>query len=300
MEKVRGRTTGVSVPRSSRATGSLCVVPGVLVVTDSSTCLPVDLVSSLGIRVLPISVHLPDGDLQAGPDGAGEKFQLPEALELEELAGANHPFVTEYLEAIEEPGFDAAVIITPAIEFASMFRNASLASELSNQTSVAIDARSAAAGQALVVLSGAAAAQAGATLEEVVAIVKDATRRVELVASLASLDAIRRSGPVPESLLVGNETVGTRSVFRMHDGVIESLAETTSSAGALDVIRTAFAEHGGEGIERSTVFHAGASALAAELATMLGGVDFISGFSIAMQIHTGPGVVGAAWLPVKS
>ena len=33
----------------------------VAVVTDSSTCLPAALVESLGIRVLPISVHLPDG-----------------------------------------------------------------------------------------------------------------------------------------------------------------------------------------------------------------------------------------------
>jgi DegV family protein with EDD domain len=274
-------------------------VPGVLIVTDSSTCLPPDLVSSLGIRVLPISVHLPEGDLQEGSDGTGEEVRIPEALELEELSGANHPFVTEYLEAIEEPGFDAAVIVAPAIEFASMFRNASLASELSTQESVAIDARTAAAGQALVVLTGAAAAQSGAPLEEVVAIIEDAARRVELVASLASLDAIRRSGPVPESLLVGNETAGTRSVFRMRDGVIDSLAETTSTAGALDAIKAAYFDRASGGVERSTVFHAGAPALAAELATMLGGVDFISGFSIAMQIHTGPGVVGAAWLPPK-
>jgi fatty acid-binding protein DegV len=83
----------------------------------------------------------------------------------------------------------------------------------------------------------------------------------------------------------------------MHDGLVESVAETTSSAGALEAIRAAFVDRSGTGIERSTVFHAGASALAVELATILGGVDFISGFSIAMQIHTGPGVVGAAWLP---
>jgi DegV family protein with EDD domain len=289
--------TGSSAVASDAVAGSLGAVARVLVVTDSSTCLPVDLVSSLGIRVLPISVHLPDGDLREASDGSTEEWQIPEALELEELSGANHPFVTEYLEAIEAPGFDAAVVVTPAIEFATMFRNASLASELAGRTSVAIDARTAAAGQALVVLSGAAAAQRGADIDGVVEVIEDATRRVELVASLASLDAIRRSGPVAEALLVGNTTAGTRSVFRMRDGVIESLAETTSTAGALEAIETAFREHATAGIERSTVFHAGASALATELATMLGGVDFISGFSIAMQIHTGPGVVGAAWLP---
>jgi DegV family protein with EDD domain len=279
-----------------RAPVSLDAVPGVLVVTDSSTCLPADLVSSFAIRVLPISVHLPDGDLEEGTGDANEEWRISEALELEELAGANHPFVTEYLGAIEEPGFDAAVVVTPAIEFATMYRNAALASELSSRRAVAIDARTAAAGQAIVVLAGAEAARSGADIDGVVAAIEEATHRVELIASLASLDAIRRSGPVPESLLVGNETVGTRSVFRMHDGVIEAVAETTSAAGALEAIRDLYDAQRSGGIERSTVFHAGAAALAEELASMLGGVDFISGFSIAMQIHTGPGVVGAAWL----
>ena len=146
-------------------------------------------------------MHLPDGvDASAIDDDSGG-WELTEAIEDEELQAANHPFVTEYLAAIESPGYDAAVVVTPAIEFATMYRNAALAAELATRPTVTLDARTAAAGQALVVLAGARAAARGASLDEVVRVIEDASRRVELVASLATLGPIRRSGPLPDDVL---------------------------------------------------------------------------------------------------
>lgn len=269
----------------------------VVVVTDSSTCLPLELVESLGIRVLPISIYLPEGDLELSAQQGEEMLVLPEGAEDEELAAANRPFVTDYLAAIEEPGFEAAVVITPAIEFATMYRNAALAAELAERPVVTIDARSAAAGQALVVLAAAEAAAAGAPLEEVVRAVEDAVGRVELVASLASLEPIRRSGPLPSSVLGDRGAALTRSLFRMRAGNVEPLGEPATTEDALAAIATAVKQSSRDGLERVTVFHAGAPDLAGRLAELIGGVDFVCGFSIAMQVHTGRGVVGAAWLP---
>jgi fatty acid-binding protein DegV len=201
---------------------------------------------------------------------------------------------------VEENGCDTAVVVTPAIEFAAMYRNACLAAELATRPTVAIDARTAAAGQALVVLAGAAVAARGGDLAEVVAAVEDATRRVELVASLANLDPLRRSGPVPDSVLGAGGLDGARSVFRMCDGTIEPLGEAADAESTLETIRAAFVASTPGGVERSTVFHAGAPELAHRLEELLGGVDFVSGFSAAMQIHTGAGVVGAAWLPARA
>lgn len=268
----------------------------VVVITDSSTCLPGELVDRFDIRVLPISSHLSEDSPAEGPDD-DSTWRLPESVEQAELSAANHPFVTEYLAAIEAPGSDGAVLVTPAIEFASMFRNAAVASELAGVPAVAIDARTAAAGQALVVLAGAEAAAGGADLAAVVRAIEDASRRVELVASLATLEPIRRSGPVPEEVLQASELSGTRSVFRMRAGAIEPLGAAATAEETLQTIRDAFVASGSAGVERSTVFHAGAPKLAARLEELLGGVDFVSGFSIAMQVHTGRGVVGAAWVP---
>jgi DegV family protein with EDD domain len=266
------------------------------VITDSSACVPADLVAKLGICVLPISVYLSDesaGDVEALADAE----DLPEQLANEELAGANHPFVTEYLSAIEAPAFDAAVLVTPAIEFAAMYRNAGLAATFATRPARAVDSRTAAAGQALVVLAGAEAAAAGAALEEVVAVVEDAARRVELVASLASLEPIRRSGPLPDGVLESAGLEGSRSVFRMRGGIVEPVGTTTTPEEALEMMRTAYEESAADGVDRVTVFHSKAPELADQLVRMVGGVDFVTGFSVAMQVHTGTGVVGAAWIP---
>ncbi len=282
---------------------------GVVIVTDSSTCLPPDLTDSLPIRVLPISVYLPEHN-GAGPGeeawpGTGESQpavadQLSEADEHAELSGANHPFVTEYLGAIESGDAEAAVVVTPAIEFATMFRNAALAAELSLRPCVTLDARTAAGGQALVVLAGAEAAAAGAPLDAVVRVIEEASRRVEVVASLASLEPIRRSEHLPEELLASSPDAGKRSVFRMRDGTVEPIGEPAGIDEALSAIAATVAASASAGIERCTVFHAGAPDLARRLGTLIERVDFVSGFSMAMQVHTGPGVVGAAWIPRSS
>jgi DegV family protein with EDD domain len=271
-------------------------VSRVAVITDSSACLPVELARKLGIRVLPISVHLPEGDVEVSDEGDAESVVLPEGAEDEELAAVNRPFVTDYLGAIEEPGFDAAVVVTPAIEFATMYRNAALAAELAKIAAVTIDARSAAAGQALVVLAAAEAAAHGGSLSEVVHAVEDAAARVQLVASLASLDPLRRSRPVPDSML-SESTAGTRTLFRMSGGEVEPLGEGSSTDASLEAMAALVAADRERGIDRITVFHAGARELADRLAAAVGGVDFVSGFSVAMQVHTGRGVVGVAWLP---
>ncbi len=246
--------------------------------------------------MLPISIYLPEERASTGP-GVLADWSISAAAEEEELSGASRPFVTEYLAAVEGSGSDAAVLVTPAIEFADMFRNASLAAGLADRRAVAVDARTAAAGQALVVLAGAEVARREGDLDAVVAAVEEAARRVELVASLETLAPIRRSGPVPEDVLGPGAPDGARSVFRMHDGVVEPLGTAEDAEASLQEIRRAYRRGAPGGTERSTVFHADSPELARRLEELLGGVDFVSGFSLAMQVHTGRGVVGAAWLP---
>ena len=273
--------------------GSVLAVGRVVVVTDASTCLPRPLADALSLAVLPISDAI---ETPARDDDDESTWRLPESIERAELSAANHPFATAYLEAIEAPGVDAAVLVTPAIEFAAMFRNAALAAELADRPAVAIDSRTAAAGQALVVLAGAEAAAAGGDLATVLRAIERASARVELVASLATLEPIRRSGPVPEEVLASAGMEGRRSVFRMRAGTVEPLGDVAGPEEALRAICAAYKESGPLSGDRTAVFHAGVPELAERLKTLLGGVDFVTGFSVAMQVHTGRGVVGAAWV----
>lgn len=270
-------------------------VTRVAVVTDSSTCLPPALSDKLGVVTVPVTVHLPGAD---GVDGSDQlSKRISEAVERDQYVRSSHPFITDYLAAIEESGCEEVAIVTPAMEFAGMFRNASLAAELSARRAVVVDSRTAAAGEALVVMRGAEVAQSGASLSEVVAAIEEASRRVDLVAALQTLEPIRRSRRVPAPVLAQGGPGGTRSVFRMRGGAVELLGEVSEEKDAFDCIADAFEAGGGKSSSHSTVFHAEDRAAAERLCERLGEVDFVSGFSAAMQLHTGPGVVGAAWLP---
>jgi DegV family protein with EDD domain len=264
------------------------------VVTDSSTCLPQSLVEELGICVVPVTVHLPGSDKVDGSDHLASR--ISEAVERDQYVRSSHPFITDYLAAIEEVDAEQVVVVTPAMEFAGMYRNASLAAELAARSAVTIDSRTAAAGQALVVLSGAEAAAAGAELEEVVRVVEAASRSVDLVASLETLVPISRSRRVPAPALRAAELEGMRSVFRMRAGTVEPLGATSTTEEALRTIAKEWTATTAAPSGKTTVFHAECPELAELLGGMLGRVDFVSGFSAAMQIHTGQGVVGAAWL----
>jgi DegV family protein with EDD domain len=282
------------------------------IVTDSSACLPPSIVERLPIAVVPVTVHVPTGG-RAEPDRAGAEqvteggehmsHRISEAIEQDQFVRSSHPFITDYLAAIEESPWDEVVVVTPAMEFAGMYRNASMAVDLAARPAVALDSRTAAAGQALVVLAGAEAAAAGgqrgagASAEAVARAVEDTSRRVELVASLETLSSIRRSHRVPAPVLAAADLEEMRSVFRMRGGAVEPLGSTSTNEMALEAITKEWRSSTVGAAERAAIFHAECPEMAARLESMIGPVDFVSGFSAAMQIHTGRGVVGAAWVP---
>jgi DegV family protein with EDD domain len=264
------------------------------IVTDSSTCVPSDLAARLRIGIVPVTLHLPESDRVDGSDHIS--LPIAEAIEQDRLVRSSRPFVTDYLAAVEDKDADEVVIVTPAIEFAGMYLHASLAAELATRRAVVVDSRTAAAGQALVVIAGAEAAAAGASLEEVVRVVEGASRQVDVVASLETVVPVKRGRRVPTQVLLSAELDGMRSVFRMRGGTVQPLLATSTVDEALETVANEWKESTRGDTERVMVFHSDCPELAERLRATIGQVDFVSGFSGAMQIHTGQGVVGASWL----
>jgi DegV family protein with EDD domain len=266
----------------------------VALITDSSACLPPEVTDRLGVRVLPIAIHLPSGDIDDGTPRASELVYG--ALAAGEPVKSSAPATVEYLSAIEEAGGSSVVVITPAIEFTVMYRNAVLAAEVAVRPATVVDSRAAAAAHGLVVMAAAEVAAAGGTEAEVVRAAEEASRRAELVGVLDSLEFIRRSGRVPSVALELAERLGVRPVFRLDGGRVERLGVPRSPEAALRRVRREAAQRGLSLASPSMVFHAASPARAEELRTALGGLAMVVEFSPSMGIHTGPGVVGVAWL----
>ncbi|HJP64884.1 MAG TPA: DegV family protein [Actinomycetota bacterium] len=264
------------------------------ILTDSSAGMPSDDVARLGIAVVPIHLTIGSQEYRDGHDlNPGDLYA---ALEQGTPVKSAAPSPLDYLDAIEESGSEHVVVITPATEFTWMHRNATLAAELATRGVSVVDSRSATAGHGLVVLAAAKAAEAGGSVDDVVSAADDAATRVDLVGALETLDYLRASGRMP-ALAVGLATqLGVRPVFRFEEGVAERVGLPRTEEGALARMVKEWRARGGEDAEACAVFHAARPDGADELARRIGGASFATEFSAAMAIHTGPGVVGVAWL----
>jgi DegV family protein with EDD domain len=268
-------------------------MPPTSLISDSSACLLPEAARRFGISVLPIVIHLPSGDIRDGMQEAGAVVYL--SLARGESVKSSAPTTLEYLAAMEGTEGDP-VVVTPAAEFTAMYRNAAVAAEISARPVAVVDSRTAAAAHGLVVLAAAEVAAAGGGTEAVVRAAEDAGRRAELVAALADVEHLKRSGRVPSVALDLARQLGIRPVFRLNGGAVERLGVPRSAPAALRRIRR---EAMARGLDRAgvrVVFHAANPDGAEELRELVGGSDYVTEFSPSMGIHTGPGVVGVAWL----
>jgi DegV family protein with EDD domain len=264
-----------------------------IVVTDSSACVPSSLASAQGLRVVSIRVHVGEVTFRDGQDEAGPAVYR--ALAGGQAVKSSSPSASDYLLACEDGPADAAVVITPPAEFTAMHQSAVVASRLSTRPTLVLDCRAVAAGQALVVLAAAEAATRDAAATEVLRTAEDASRRCEMLAVLENVGPIAQSGRVAPSLLKAAERGGNCPVFRFRSGAVELVDTPRGWAAACSVLVERWEALGGRTASSSAVFHAVSEDRATELATRVG-TDLVTEFSPAMGIHTGPGVVGAAWL----
>jgi DegV family protein with EDD domain len=264
-------------------------------ITDSSACIPRAVLRRFGITVVPIQVVVGGEEFRDGVDL--DRRKLYRALERGMAVKSSAPSPLDYLDAIEAVPEDATpVVVTPAAEFTRMNANAAHAAELAGRRVTVVDSRSATAGHGLVVLAAAEAGRSG-SVDDVVAAAEDAAGRAELVACLESLEHLRQSGHLPAMAIGLANHLGVRPVFRMRDGTAERLALPRSEGSALARVVSEWRAGGGPRAQAAAVFHAGRPERAATLAELLGGrASFITEFSAAMAIHTGPGVTGVAWL----
>jgi len=262
-----------------------------LVVTDSSACLPAALQRRPGLRLVPIRIELVDGE---GLDGELDPRRVWRALRRGEGVKTRAPSVLDYLLAVEETGFDATVVVTAGSAFTGMHDHALRAAAMSARPVLVVDSGTAAAAQGLVVAAAHAAAATGASAAEVAAAAAEAASRVDLVATLPGVASLERSGHVPAAVLDTARRCEPSPLFRLVDG--ELVPGDLSPPDPIAAIADAWAASGAAASDPATVFHADAPVAARRLRAALGPHTTTVRFTLAMAVHTGPGVVGAAWL----
>jgi fatty acid-binding protein DegV len=261
-------------------------VSGVVVVTDSTACMR-GRRPPAGLRVVPVSLLFTDGEAS---DHEIRPATVYARLARGETVKSQAPPPAAYLEAIESGEHDGALVLTPAHEFTVMAGNARVAAELATRPTVVVDTRTAAAGEGLVVRAALAAVRGGADLDDVAAVARDASARVELVAAILDSGQLERSGHVHRD--EERREPAPAMLARFQAGQVVPLAAT---GDPLPALATAWRRGGGRA-ETTLVFHSAQRPRADRLCRLVATTEPILACSAAMGAHVGPGLVGVAWL----
>jgi DegV family protein with EDD domain len=280
-------------------------VSAAAVVTESTSGVPAALCQQLQIAVVPLWVVYGGRSYRDGVDVVPAEFYR--WLQLgPPYPTTSAPSPADFLDAYRaaaERGATEVVALTLHAGLSAAWHNARLAASDSPIPVHVVDTRTAAAAQGLLVAEAARRLQAGQDTARVLAWLADACRRVRLVAAVSDLRHLARSGRIPGVAAELAGRAGLRPLFSLADGAIRPAGVARSPLGVRARLRA------GPAADRSrarrllvAVSHADAADEAASLAADLHQLApddlWVVPFTPVMAAHTGPGVVGVAWLAV--
>jgi DegV family protein with EDD domain len=278
----------------------------VAIVTDSTACIPAELVERYGIEVVPLHIIFGGRTFVDSMSGdAADVYALMRTSN--ELPTTAAPSPGMFVEAIGRAARRAETVlcITVSKQFSAMYDSARQAIEIARAESRSLDvrlldSRNAAMAQGFIVLEAARAARAGADIDEVTARAEAMTSRVTLVAMLDTLSYLARGGRVPRIAAWAAGMLQVKPIVRFSASDIKLAARTRTRERALRRMADLVADAAGRHSVHLAVHHADAPDAAAELHEMLRSrLDlaevYITEFTQVMGVHTGPGLVGAAF-----
>jgi DegV family protein with EDD domain len=267
----------------------------VVIVTDSAAALPAELVARHGITVVPMWLTIGGESVREGDRPLSELLG-------DERVSTSGPAPGEFEEAIRSRMTDDGVLVlTIAATMSSTHEAATVAAGHLGDCVRVVDTATAAGAEALVVLAAAAAAERGASLEEVEAEAKDVVERVQLVASVPNLDHLVRSGRVPGVAGWAGRRLRINPLFEFRGGRVRRLRPALSSDAATDrMVGRLLRSHEPNTRLHVAVLHALApdaahGVLARVEAQVTPATKFVGEFGSVMVVHTGPGLYGLAW-----
>lgn len=278
----------------------------VAVVTDSTAYLPEDLVSDLGIDVVPLYVVLAGRSGREGCDIGPADVARAMAARGQSVSTSRPTtgdFVAAYRRTLDA-GADRVVSIHLSAELSGTWDAARMAaSQVGEHLVTVVDSRSTAMGLGFAVLAAARAASSGADAEAVTEIARRTAGATRIFFVVDTLEHLRRGGRIGAAAAVLGSALAVKPVLHMLDGRVVPLEKVRTSARALHRLVQRAVEEAGDGPVSVAVHHLAAAEraerLAAEMKERLPELQelHVSELGAAIGAHVGPGAVGIVVSP---
>ncbi len=276
----------------------------IAIITDTDASLPAAVAERYGIRQVPINIHFGQEVLTTGIDI--DDARLFERVDREgKLPTTSAPSPGQFLEAYEAAfadGADAVACFCVSSAISATYQAAVSARELmADKPIVVVDTQSISMAQGFMAIAAAEAAQAGASLDEVVAAARETGNRAHVFGALSTLKYLAMSGRVGHVAAGFGNLLNIKPVLTLRNGKLELLERVrTRSKSLARVVELAAEAATGRPIARMAVLHVNipeeAKAFEAQLRAALPCPEevVIAEMTPGLSVHTGAGLLGVA------
>ncbi|MFC8728566.1 DegV family protein [Streptomyces bacillaris] len=276
----------------------------VAVVTDSTAYLPPRTMERHGITAVPLTVVLGDQALEEGTEISARS--LAQALQKRHSVTTSRPspevFAATY-RAAADAGADALVSLHLSAEFSGTYDAALLAAKDAPIPVRVVDTGMVAMALGFCALAAAESAEAGGTLDEVVAAAEKRAAGTSAYFYVDTLEYLRRGGRIGTAQALLGSALAVKPILQLDGGRIEMLEKVRTASKAIARLEEIVAERAGGAAVDIAVHHLAAPERAERLAERLrervpGLADLhVSEVGAVIGAHTGPGLLGAVISP---
>lgn len=294
--------------RCSPITSKIVVVKDVSVVTDSTSCLPDELVTEHDICVVPLNILLKGKSYRDGIDiSPNEVYRIMRRRR--ELPTTSTPSAGDFLDTFQRlsQNTESILCITVTSEQSKIYETALLAKQMAREklpeTPIEVlDSRAASSALGLIVLEAARAANRGSDLALTLEAARGMIPRVTYLAVVDTLYYLARTGRIGKAAAWGGALLKMKPIVG-HDtsiGLTTPVARPRTRAKAINLLLELMGKKIGNSPAHVIVNHADeledGQRLEAEISSRFNCAEiYLSEFPPSMGIHAGPGVLGAAF-----
>ena len=209
----------------------------VRIVTDSVADLPPQVVEELGITVIPLNVRFGEEVYRDGIDLTTEQF-YERLVHSKVLPVTSVPTPASFAEAYdrlaEETDEIVAIILSAKLSGTYEVARQSIGLMKRKCRVEVVDSQWAVMAEGFLVIAAAKAAQAGASLEEALEVVRSNIPRVDFRAAFDTMEYLRRGGRIGAAQAFLGSALRINPIIGLKDGVVEPAGRTRSRSKAID------------------------------------------------------------------
>jgi DegV family protein with EDD domain len=211
-------------------------MPKVAIVTDSIADLPPQVAEEFGITIVPLVVRFGTDVYREGVDLTPDQFY--EKLKASKvLPATSAPPPAAFADAYDKVAelTNEVLVITLAYKLSGTYQVALQAVGLMKRKCrvEVLDSQTAAMGQGFITIAAAKAAQAGASLDEVLDVAHHTMHRVDMLAAFDTLEYLRRGGRIGKAQAFLGSLLKINPIIGLKEGEVYPVARERSRAKAI-------------------------------------------------------------------